>query len=118
MAKATVTPTVATFNGDSAYDAETITTDGAEITPIKKSKNLMILVQNTDASDVMTVTVTDTTTFTGKGVGDLSIEVAASGVHWIGPVEGHRFLDADGKIQMDFSSTGTLAGKVSAVELP
>jgi len=116
MSKATVTPSKLSYNGNVIIDAETCSTDGAEITPIAKCSNLAILVDNTSAA-ALTVTVTDSATFTGKGVGDLTITVAATSKHWIGPLEGHRFLDADGKIQMDFSSTTTVAGTVAAIEL-
>lgn len=117
MAIATVTAYKASYNGDSITDEETITTDGAQITNVAKSSNLMILVCNTDASDDMTVTVSAGDK-TGSGIGDLTVTVGEATKHWIGPVESHRFADSDGYIQMDFSSTGTLAGTVLAVELP
>jgi len=117
MAKATVTPSTLDYNGDEIIDEETCTTDGAEITPIGKCSNLAILVVNTSAA-AMTVTVADGANFTGGTIGDLTVTVAATSKHWIGPLEGHRFLDSSGKIQMDFSSTTTVAGTVSAIELP
>ena len=116
MAKKTVVPSKLDYNGDVIIAAQALDALGAEIDPIAKCSNLAILVENTD-SDILTVTIPDGANFTGGTIGDLTVSVAGTSQHWIGPLEGHRFLDGDGMIQMTFATTGTLGGTVAAIEL-
>jgi hypothetical protein len=113
-----ITPSQVSYNGSSAADEETISTSTGSVTPILKSSHLMILVENDDTSD-LTVTFTATAgAWTGSGIGNASFTAAASGKTWIGPLESHRFADADGDFNFTLATTGSLSGKMSAVELP
>lgn len=113
-----VTPSSAAYNASVAADEEAINTSTGSITPINKSSNLMILVENDDTSD-LTVTFNVTAgAWTGSALGDKSFTAALSSKTWIGPLESSRFADADGDFNFTLSTTGSFSGKISAIELP
>ncbi len=116
MAKVPVTPVDLEFNAASTPDVEAMTTDGAELAVGDASK-LVLLVENTDTDDVMTVTV-KAGIYSDKDIGDLAVSVPISSKRFIGPFESARFEDATEKIQVETASTGTLSGYIQAIKLP
>lgn len=110
-ANLTVTNLVA--NDDVAQPVgDTIDTDGT--VPILNadllgaSERLIIEVTNDDAVNGLDVTILhgDNPPAVREGVGNLAVAIAASGVAIIGPLEGARFLQDDGDIDVQFATDG------------
>jgi hypothetical protein len=116
MAKVTISPVELSLNDSAARDREDMTTDHAEMT-VANARKVILLVENESTAEACTISI-QAGDFVNAGIGDLDVSVALSSSKLIGPFESSRFLDEDGKIQIETSSTGTLDGKIEAILLP
>ena len=115
MARDNVAITAVTLNAGTAQPAGTTinVTNGAEVAS-NDTDNLMLEIRNTDGTDRVATIVA------GVGplaeYGDLAITVpATSGVMMVA-LEGARFVQADGKIYVNFAAS--FAGTIAAYRLP
>jgi hypothetical protein len=96
--------------GATTIDA-TLVTNGVSVTGAIPEQTL-IRVANTEAStNTVTVQSGANPPALAAGLGDLVVTVAAtSGVQYIGPFEGGRFMQSDGSLWLDFETgmTGTI----------
>lgn len=116
MAKVTVSPVELSINSSASRDREDMTTDHAEMS-VDNARKVLLLAENESTADALTVSII-AGDFVSAGIGDLDVSLAVSTSKLIGPFESARFLDSDGKIQIETSSTGTLDGKLEAFLLP
>lgn len=116
MARDAVTLTALSLNGNAATPAGT-TIDPANDASIDVGGNvqgvfLRVTNTHTSAHDA-TIVASTAHHATRGGLGDLTVEIPAdTGDILIGPLDGSRFVQADGKIYVNFA-TGH-AGKISA----
>ena len=115
MARDAVTITPVTLNAGTAQPAGTtvVVANGASIAA-EYGDNLMLEIRNTDGTDrVATVKA-------GVGptaeYGDLDITVPATTGVMMATIESARFMQADGKIYVDFAAS--FAGTIAAYRLP
>jgi hypothetical protein len=77
----------------------------------------VLVVTNSNAGATITCTVKAGVNppALAKGQGDLTVTIAASGAHYIGPLESGRFIQADGSLKIEASAT---TGTINAVRVP
>lgn len=92
----------------------TCTTSGAAIAAHTKDEKLAIYVENTAATSA-TITVKASDFGIALGQGDLAITAAQNTPQLI-VLEGQRFLQSDGTINIDCSTAAT--GVIGAIQLP
>lgn len=92
-------------------------TNGANIAAANKTRKLLLRVTNTitNATKVVTIKAGDSPPSLRASLGDLSLTVPQSG-DIVVTIEGARFVQDDGSINIDFGSGMT--GIVSACQLP
>jgi hypothetical protein len=116
MSRVTITKTSASLNSGSAVtevDLSTIvgTTGASMVCGIDES--IVVYAENTNAtSRVLTVKAG---AFNSAGIGDLEVTLAQNAPQIIGPLEGSRFAQEDGKIYLDCATGAT--GVIAALDL-
>jgi hypothetical protein len=87
-------------------------TDGHSLASSGKDDKLVFVVKNTgSATGMLTVYASDS--MNSKGIGNLVVPVGVNAERTVGPVEGARFVNADGSVYLGTGFTGT----IGAVEL-
>lgn len=116
MARVALTKTTAVLNDGAAIsetDISTVvgTTGASCVCGIDES--IVIYAENTNAtSRILTVKAG---AFAAAGVGDLEVTLAQNAPKIIGPLEGARFAQADGKLYIDCATGAT--GVIAALDL-
>lgn len=120
MARTAVTVTALTPNAGTTEPAGTTAdpTNGHVVDPTGDSEALLLRCANTAGTPKNAIVKAGANPpALDAGLGDLTVQVpATSGVRWIGPLTSGRFIQADGKVNVDLESG--FAGTVTAYRVP
>ena len=102
--------------------ANVIDTNGTVPAAVEGAHERILLEVNNTDDAALTVTIKAGSESAGAGrasLGDLAVAVAAGAVKLIGPFEGARFQQADGKLNVAFlAAAGSPAASVRCYRLP
>lgn len=110
MSRTTIALASGTTNGDAVMTACALTagatgTDGYVVTAETKDDKFGLVVQNT-GSATGPVWIKTSDVMEGLGIGNLTVTVGGSVTRLIGPLEGGRFRQSNGDINIDCGVTG------------
>jgi hypothetical protein len=88
-----------------------------DVEGVDTSKLIFYLERDASAKNP-TVKFVDGGEYTGGTIGDFTFATTASGEYFVGPLESHRFKDANGRFNIRDSSASTAVVTVYAVLLP
>jgi hypothetical protein len=123
MARTAVVPRALVANGNligttgsTTIDA-TLVTNGVSVTGAIPEQTLIRVTNTEGSTNTVTVQSGAVPPALAAGLGDLVVTVAATtGVQYIGPFEGGRFMQSDGSLWLDFE-TG-MTGTVDVLTVP
>lgn len=102
--------------GATTIDA-TLVTNGVSVTGAIPEQTLIRVTNTEGSTNTLTVRKGANPPALAAGLGDLVVTVAATtGVQYIGPFEGGRFMQSDGSLWLDFE-TG-MTGTVDVLTVP
>lgn len=122
MARTAVTPTVLGPNSATVDPAAgdtidaTLVTNGVVISGVPLEELIIVVDQQTAATDTVTIRAGASPPALEAGQGDLTQDLDEDEVGWFGPFTSGRFAQADGSIHVDFSAGMT--GSIWAYHVP